>query len=95
MQSRLLFILLCLLCCGCSNIHQVTGKTFENEALPRMRKTSVNHYIGEADGKLFVLVKRHRFIGNGSDEHIYFTPKSALTPEFLKQLEHGKKERIP
>lgn len=58
-----------------------------------MRKTHIAYYLGEADGRVFILqTARGRF---GTKDTILFTPKSELDPEFLKQLEHGKKKRIP
>ncbi len=77
---------------GCSNLHQVSAERFHQEA--RMMNTFYSsEYIGQADGKAYLLRKRAPLIGNKWKEEILYTEAKELDVNDLKQLEEIKEKR--
>lgn len=75
---------------GCANVHHVSPKRFQIEA--GMQTLHCSEYIGEADGKVYLLRKSAPLIGKNWSEEILYTETAGLCSEFLKQLQESKKK---
>lgn len=83
-----------MLVTGCSHLKQIPPAEFKRQADPRMNMNSFYwcEYIGQADGKAYLLRKRMPLIGSQCREDILFTPIAELGPEFMPKLDEMKKE---
>jgi hypothetical protein len=77
---------------GCANVHHVPPKQFQIEA-NLMQSLQWTEYIGQADGKAYLLRKSAPLFGRKWTEEILFTEVGALSPEFLRQLQKAKEDR--
>lgn len=77
---------------GCTRIHHVSPKRFQIEAT-MAQSFHWTEYIGEADGKAYLLRKSAPLMGRTWTEEILFTETNGLGVEFLKQLQKAKEER--
>lgn len=53
-----------------------------------------SEYIGQADGRAFILRKRVPLIGEKMKEEVLFTETDQLGEDFLKKLENGISNRV-
>ena len=79
---------------GCSSLKHVSSAEFERQwQLNDMQTFYWCEYIGEADGRAYLLRKRAPLIGRKWREEILFTEAEQLDPEFLKRLPGTKQEK--
>lgn len=77
---------------GCASVHHVPPKQFQIEA-NLMQSLHWTEYIGQADGKAYLLRKSAPLVGSKWREDIIFTEVGSLSPEFLRQLQKAKEDR--
>lgn len=81
-----------LLMMGCTSIHRIPADRFRND-LQNMNSLYWCEYIGQADGKVYILRKRAPLIGKEWKQEILFTESAGLDPALLKQLEDQKTKK--
>lgn len=81
-----------LVLAGCASVHHVSPKRFEIEA-HLIQTLHWSEYIGEADGKAYLLRKSAPLIGRNWNEEILYTEAAGLSPEFRKRLLETKKQK--
>ncbi len=91
-MKKATILLLAMALTGCSSIHKVTPEKFQTD-LQVVNSFYWYEYIGQADGKAYVLRKRPPLIGKEMKQDIIFTEVRALNPAFLRQLEESKKPK--
>lgn len=81
-----------LLMMGCASIHRIPADRFRND-LQNMNSLYWCEYIGQADGKAYILRKRAPLIGKDWKQDILFAESADLDPALLKQLEKQKTKK--
>ena len=82
-------ICVCMLT-GCSNLTYIESSEFKRQIeLNNMQTLYWSEYIGQADGKAFILRKRVPLIGKKMKEEVLFTEADQLGEEFIKKLKEG------
>jgi len=76
---------------GCTSVHHVSPKQFQLAV--GMHSLHWSEYIGQADGKVYLLRKSAPLIGKNWTEEILFTEAVGLSPEFLNQLQKNKEQK--
>lgn len=84
--------LLVIILTGCSNLHHVSPARFKHEAAMTQSFYS-SEYIGQADGKAYLLRKRIPLIGGKWKEEILCTDAKGLDAVYLKQLDNLKEKK--
>jgi len=77
---------------GCTSVHYVTPKQFQLQA-NLMQSFHWTEYIGQADGKAYLLRKSAPLLGKNWTEEILYTETGALSPAFLRLLQEAKENR--
>lgn len=77
----------CCILAGCSRLKHVGPNEFKNQVeLGNMQSMASSIYIGQADGRAFLLRKRMPLIGKKWKEEVLYTETSQLGEDFLKKL---------
>ena len=77
---------------GCGGLTHVDAAKFKKQMeLNNMQTVYWCQYIGQADGKVYMLRKRAPLVGKSWGEQIWFTEVEKLDPEFVRGL--AQKER--
>ena len=92
MMKLSLVMLLLVALTGCASVHHVTPKQFQLQA-NLMQSFQWTEYIGQADGKVYLLRKSAPLFGKIWTEEILYTETGALSPAFLRQLQETKEKR--
>ena len=80
---------------GCSSLKHVDAATFRHEIeLNNMQTVAWSEYIGQAEGKAYLLRKRAPLIGSTWEKYVWFTEVDELDSAFLAELENAKQENI-
>ena len=75
---------------GCSSLKHIESSEFKRQIeLNNMQTLYWSQYIGQADGRAFILRKRVPGIGKKMKEEVLFTETDQLGEEFMKKLEEG------
>lgn len=88
-MRRIVTIAIGLMLVGCSTIHHVPPKTFERYT-QNMNSLFWCEYIGQTDGKAFLLRKRAPLLWGEMTQDIVFTEAAGLNPSFLKRLRENQ-----
>ena len=81
-----------LMLTGCTSVKHVTPETFRAD-LQNVNTLYWCEYIGQADGKAFLLWKKAPLIGKEWIHNVHFTEADKLDPAFLKRLEASRKPK--
>jgi hypothetical protein len=92
-MRRLLYVgFLFVVLYGCNELHHVTADEFKWQYQNRnMQSVYWADYLGEKDGKVYLLRKRAPMIGSKWKEEVLFTEVAGLDTEFLKTLREQEK----
>ena len=73
---------------GCSRLRRVEPEEFKRQVELRNAQSMYwSVYIGQADGRAFLLRKRIPLIGKKGREEVLYTETSELGADYLKELE--------
>jgi hypothetical protein len=78
-----------LMLVGCSSIHHVSPDTFEGYTR-NINSLFWCEYIGQADGKVFLLRKRAPLLWGEMKQDILFTEAAGLNWSFLNRLNENR-----
>lgn len=92
MRKLLHFGFLFVFLYGCNELHHVTADEFKWQYQNRdMQSVYSGTYLGEKDGKIYLLRKRAPLIGSKWKEEVLFTEIAGLDTVFLKTLREREK----
>ena len=75
---------------SCSSLKHLEPSEFKQQIdLNNMQTLYWSEYIGQADGRAFILQKRVPLIGKKMKEEVLFTETNLLGEEFIEKLEKG------
>ena len=78
------------ICTGCSSLKHIESSEFKRQIeMNNMQTLYWSQYIGQADGRSFILRKRVPLIGKKMKEEVLFTESDQLGEEFINKLEEG------
>ncbi len=83
-----------LVLAGCASVHHVSPKQFEIET-GLIQTFHWAEYIGEADGKAYLLRKSAPLFGKSWSEEILYTEAAGLSSGFRERLQAAKKQKAP
>ena len=77
---------------GCSSLKHISAAEFKHAIHPNYMQMETlpmysSEYIGQANGRAFILRKRRPLIGKKWKEEVHFTESDQLGEEFLRRLE--------
>ena len=85
-----------LMLSGCSSLKHVDATTFSRQIeLNNMQTVVWSEYIGQADGKAYLLHKRLPLVGSKWKEYVWFTEVDELDSAFLVELVNAKQANLP
>ena len=91
-MKRCMALFLVFILTGCVSVHHVSPKRFQIEAT-LMQSFSSSEYIGQADGKAYLLRKYPSLVGKKWNEEILYTELGGLSPEFIRKMQEDKAKR--
>jgi len=96
MKKYYLFLLLIFaLLYGCNELQHVTAEEFKRQYdLRNMQSVYWADYLGEKDGKVYLLRKRAPLLGKNWKEEILFTEAAGLDSAFLQILRGQEKKTV-
>ena len=91
MNKSVSLLAVILMLSGCTRLRDISSAEFERQLeLNNAQTLSSCEYIGEADGRAYILRKRAPLIDGTWKEEVLFTEIDQLDPRFLRRLSEGK-----